>query len=443
MSVMHQQAMNYVYQQVLTKLLGTFSIAQRAGVQTLIQRLQLAAGGAHRLGTYKIMLLVGGGKTSASSLALLRAAQLTLAARNQPAFRLRLVVCSHGALDAQRRENIHRCCNALFLHDDPRVEMLQFSDGKMGVYDPLKPDAASVKPSGRDELLVCGHMGGVRLHERLRDIAFVALTRVYQRLLTWRGGADAIVLDHSPVQRRRLVAWGMGKLRDAGHAPLPRSHWQGTRCLRALEPLAHTSDWPLPQRLRAGYVGEVREARFLPVFELMGNVPDYSGLLAFLGCRVAEPVFHTCESRHQQIALLAHIAGLRGEHVEQCGYAAGVQRALGPLLQLLTPEGEAGHSHRVFPPEIARERAKTLARSVYGFTETQLACLAFAPVLGQGAGMEAFLRACHPGMLVALPYLHKALQGATSPDQVTQWLQECSGLSLPVLQGLYRLRAPA
>ncbi len=433
MSVMHQQAMNYVYQQVLTKLLGTFSIAQRSAVQTLIQRLQLAAGGAQRLGTYKIMLLVAGDKASAGAMALLRAAQLTLAARNQPTFRIRMVVHAHGQFDAQRRENIQHCCNALFVHDDPRVEMLQLSDGKVGVYDPLKLAAGGGKPSGRNELLLCGHMGSARLYARLQHEGYMALTRIYRRLLAWRGGADAIAVDYPPVQRRRFVSWGMASLRSAGQGPLPRGQWQGTRCLRALELLAHPSDM-LPCPAHGRYVGEVKEAAFLPLFEMMGTLPNYSGLLAFLGCKVAEPIFHPSEGRHRHVALLGHIAGLRGEHVEQCGYAAGLQR----YLRLL--RGGANPAVRVPPVELAREQAQALARVAYGLTETQLTCLVFAPIVGHAAGMEAFLRACHPGMLVALPYLHKALQGAAAPDQVTQWLQECTGLPLPVLQELYRLR---
>lgn len=433
MSVMHQQAMNYVYQQVLTKLLGTFSIAQRSAVQTLIQRLQVAAGGAQRLGAYKIMLLVAGDKDSAGAMALLRAAQLTLAARNQPTFRIRMVVCSHGQLDAQRRENIQHCCNALFVHDDPRVEMLQLSDGRVAAYDPLKLAAGCGKPGGRQELLLCGHMGGARLYARLQSEGYMAITRVYRRLLAWRGGADAIAIDYPPAQRRRFVSWGMARLRDAGQGPLPRGQWQGTRCLRALEQLTHPSDM-LPRPAHGRYVGEVKEAAFLPLFELMGTLPNYSGLLAFLGCRVAVPIFHVSEARHQQVTLLGHIAGLRGEHIEQSGYAAGLER----YLYLL--RGGANPAVRMAPVELAREQAKAWVRGAYGMTETQLTCLVFAPIVDHGTGMEAFLRACHPGMLVALPYLHKALQGATAPDQVTQWLQECTGLPLSVLQGLYRLR---
>ena len=43
-------------------------------------------------------------------------------------------------------------------------------------------------------------------------------------------------------------------------------------------------------------------------------------------------------------------------------------------------------------------------------------------------------------MLVALPELHKALQGKPAADILHQWLVDTSGLPLPLLQHLYRKR---
>ncbi len=56
MSTIHDQAMNYVYQQVLQRLLSFFSRAERTALQLLIQRLMVAAGGAERMGDYKVLV---------------------------------------------------------------------------------------------------------------------------------------------------------------------------------------------------------------------------------------------------------------------------------------------------------------------------------------------------------------------------------------------------
>ena len=57
MSSIHDQAMNYVYQQVLQRLLGFFSRAERTALQLLIQRLGVAAGGMRHIGDFKVLAL--------------------------------------------------------------------------------------------------------------------------------------------------------------------------------------------------------------------------------------------------------------------------------------------------------------------------------------------------------------------------------------------------
>jgi hypothetical protein len=72
-------------------------------------------------------------------------------------------------------------------------------------------------------------------------------------------------------------------------------------------------------------------------------------------------------------------------------------------------------------------------------TESQLVCLLFAPFVDNGASLERFLRQCHPGMLVALPDLHRAMQGYPAPEQVLQWMVDVSGLPVSLIATLYRM----
>ena len=85
-----------------------------------------------------------------------------------------------------------------------------------------------------------------------------------------------------------------------------------------------------------------------------------------------------------------------------------------------------------------RTLATEFAQEGFGLSEGQLICLLFSPFVNEGRELEGFLRRHHPGMLVALPELHKALQGQAAPEQVLQWLGDISGLTLPGLQSLYR-----
>jgi hypothetical protein len=82
----------------------------------------------------------------------------------------------------------------------------------------------------------------------------------------------------------------------------------------------------------------------------------------------------------------------------------------------------------------------TYAQEFFGLDETQLTCLLFSPFVHHGERLEGYLRQCHPGMLVALPELHKVLQGNGSAEMLQQWVTDTSGLPMPLLQHLYRKR---
>ena len=57
MSTFHEQAMSFVYQQVLHRLTGFFSRHERIALQLLIQRLLVAAGGIERIGQFRVMVV--------------------------------------------------------------------------------------------------------------------------------------------------------------------------------------------------------------------------------------------------------------------------------------------------------------------------------------------------------------------------------------------------
>ena len=78
--------------------------------------------------------------------------------------------------------------------------------------------------------------------------------------------------------------------------------------------------------------------------------------------------------------------------------------------------------------------------NIRSLSEAQLVCLLFSPFTEQGAGLERFLRLCHPGMLVALPELHRAMQGHAVAEQIMHWMMDVSGLPVSLIGQLYRLQ---
>lgn len=128
MSTFHEQAMSFVYQQVLHRLLGLFNRHERVALQLLIQRLLVAAGGIERIGHFRVMVVHEGGKESAYTLAFLRAAQLSISARAPDTFILRLVVLRQPRLTPSVMTRFQSQCNELFLYDDGRVELLHVDE---------------------------------------------------------------------------------------------------------------------------------------------------------------------------------------------------------------------------------------------------------------------------------------------------------------------------
>ncbi|HKX56616.1 MAG TPA: hypothetical protein VJN01_10955, partial [Xanthomonadales bacterium] len=125
------------------------------------------------------------------------------------------------------------------------------------------------------------------------------------------------------------------------------------------------------------------------------------------------------------------------------GVAQYLQRALVMMRRKHLPERLCEQAIEVFgnPATRIEQRARAAAEAQknLGLSEAQLVCLLFAPFTEKGAGLERFLRQCHPGMLVAMPELHKAMQGHPVAEQIMQWMIDVSGLPVSLIGQLYRM----
>ncbi len=158
MNNFHEQAMSFVYQQVLHRLQGFLERTERIALQLLIQRLQVAAGGMERLAQFRVMVVLEGGRECAYTLALLRAAQLSIAGRHPETFILRVAILHQPRLTPRVLERIQAQCDELFLYDDHRVELLSVDDNGVRRLD--KHLVGTRKPSAkaRITMLMSGHL---------------------------------------------------------------------------------------------------------------------------------------------------------------------------------------------------------------------------------------------------------------------------------------------
>lgn len=183
MSSIHEQAMNYVYQQVLQRLLGYFTRAERTALQLLIQRLIVAAGGIERISGFKVLVAFGGGKDSAYTLAFLRAAQLSIACRSPGTFNLRVVNRRHAGMTPAVMDNINRTYSALFLYDDPRVETLVIDNQYTQAFEPDLPFSSAGREQNRLDMLLGGHLSAGDARTTFCNTCYLGLAEFLGRAL--------------------------------------------------------------------------------------------------------------------------------------------------------------------------------------------------------------------------------------------------------------------
>jgi hypothetical protein len=205
MTNIHDQAMNYVYQQVLQRLLSFFSRAERTALQLLIQRLAVAAGGMDRMGDYKVLSVQTGSRDSCYSLALLRAAQLTIASRAPATFKLRVATLRMNGNSPTALENIHRTCCALFVYDDPRVEVVMVDHREVLPFDHLAPLSEDGREANRMNLLMMGHRCTSDGPLELADDGYLATGEFYGQIARWNHGVDALVSGDLPRQQKQFI----------------------------------------------------------------------------------------------------------------------------------------------------------------------------------------------------------------------------------------------
>jgi hypothetical protein len=455
MSAIHDQAMNYVYQQVLHRLLGYFTRAERTALQLFIQRLVVAAGGVERIGECKVLVVHTGSRDSSYTLAFLRAAQLSIAGRAPATFNLRVATLRHAWMSPTAMANVHRSYGALFVYDDPRVEVLMLDERNVLPFDHLKPISHAGRERNRRNVLMSGHLSQSKKCSAFRDDFHLSMGDFYGVITRWDGGVDTLVNSDSPREQRQYLSCFINAARRIGLSA------QGTSALD-FDDLFRTLDEFGEDYYRKLCAGDDQEnldivdreahrpVSYVGLHDLVGSHQEerWPLLSEFLGFQFDQFTSHISESEYASPLLLAHMQGLQAQFVRDLSYGEGVaeylQLAAVMMRKKNLPERVVEQALHVYSsPQRVEERralANAYAQQTLGLNEAQLVCLLFAPFVNDGAGLECFLRRCHPGMLVAMPELHKALQTQSAPEQVMQWMVEVSGLSISLLGKLYSMR---
>jgi hypothetical protein len=448
--------MSYVYQQVLQRLLGYFTRAERTSLQLLIQRLIVAAGGIERIASFKVMVAFSGGKDSAYTVAFLRAAQLSIAGRSPATFNLRVANMRHAGMTPAVMDNIQRTYSALFLHDDPRVELLVVDNQYVQLFEPQLPFSQAGREQNRSDMLLSGHLSAGDGRTTFCNSCYLGIAEFFGRAASWGSGIDALISGDSRKEQKQYIAWIM---RLAPRSAQHLSDWGNQNfngVLRTIDSIGQAyyqelygdgSEMAGRVVRPMGFPNKSVVPSYITISDLVHSKVDehWTLLTEFLGFRFDDLAFSFSESDCANPLLMAHMRGLKAQYLQGRDYAEGIaeylelaralmrrkqmpQRLIDQALSAYAGEGRL---------QARRELATAFALEGFGLNEAQLVCLLFSPFVNEGHDLETFLRRCHPGMLVALPDLHKALSGLPAPEQVIQWLIDISGLSIKGLQNLY------
>jgi hypothetical protein len=451
----HDQAMNYVYQQVLQRLLSFFSRAERTALQLMIQRVVVAAGGMERIGEFKVLTIQSGTRDSCYTLALLRAAQLSIAGRAPATFQLRVATLRSNGASSAALENIHRSCSALFLYDDPRVEVLMVDNREVLPFNHAAAVSEAGHESNRLNLLMVGHRRTWDDPLDLWDDGYLTSGEFHGQIARWDRGVDALLSSDSPRQQKQFMD-GLNRAAVKAGFTLPdqpqtgyeqlfaRLDELGSDCFREFYVGHEQPAWRPAERFEA-----CRRATFIDIHDmLVSNLEERWPLLTeFLKFQPDGWAPQLSDNEYVSPAICAHLRGLQASFVQGRTYEAGIadylQRVLVMMRRKQLPEHVCELALQTFgapaTPSDQRELAAAEAQKKLGLNEAQLVCLLFAPFVENGASLERFLRQCHPGMLVALPELHRAMQGKPAPEQVLQWMVDVSGLPVSLIGTLYRM----
>lgn len=438
--------MNYVYQQVLQRLVGHFTRAERTALQLLIQRIVVAAGGMEQVGAYKILIAHGGGEVSSYTLALLRAAQLSIAGRAPKTFQLRVATLRHAGMTQATLDTLHHGYGALFFHDDPRVELLMVENQEVQPFNHLRPASSAGREVSQRAMLMLGHQTSGDIRATLCDDTYLSLGDFYQRVTTWNGGVHALVSGDSPRKQSQYLAWLKKSALKAGVAMHPGKPMS----LNGL--FARMEEWSVGcyrDLYGAQYVenespgrGGHRHLAYIGIADLLSEVdPGTAPLLTeFLAYKPDPFGFHFSHPAYPNPLLMAHLFGLQAQCLRELSYEGGVEGFVRHALDYMRRRQIPEHLIEEASSRDGRVLSTTYAQEFFGLDEGQLTCLLYSPFIHHGERLEGYLRQCHPGMLVALPELHKVLQGKPAAEMLQQWVIGTSGLSLPLLEHLYRKR---
>lgn len=407
------------------------------------------------LGSNTVMVAYGGGKDSAYAVAFMRAVHLSFAERYGAAFRLRLVTMRHGGMPYQVMLNIDRTYRKLDLYDDPDVELLLLEGDQVKPFERDRPMPHRLIEFNRIDMLMSGH----RAHGDGRAVFCNAcnlnVANSFGVAARHGVGVDLIITGDSPQEQRDYAIWIRRLARRAGQKPVRGAEAKGFKgTLKTLDGLAESYFQEIhgtknPARLKErGVTHDIPETlEFFSIYDYTSYASGahWSLLTDYLGFVFDEIAFNFTESDCANPALMAHLRGLRTEHVYKRSYDEGIAQYVDFALELMRRKHFPEHLVEEMRDRYATESGVALMRKAatqygedaFGVDTSHLVCMVYSPFAGGAVNLHDFLAGEHPELLPEETRIRALLAGRLDDGELAARLEWISGLSITDLRALH------
>ena len=411
----------------------------------------------------RVFVAYGGGKDSSYMVAFVRLIQLLLFNKCDTTFQLIIATNRHLGMPFSVMENIDRAYRAIAAYDDPDVEILLIDGEEIVPFDLYHQRRNEVIERNRLDILMTGHRCEGNARPTFCNACNLSMVNSFGVAALYNNGIDVVITGDSHKEQRAYIAWVNHVAAKFG-LPRQANHHSFHTFLQTMSGIAHyyfqdiygeNTEHSLQQH-RITLAELLRD----PVFFSIYQDTDYKAeehwelLTDFLGFQFDELAFSFTESDCANPALMAHLRGLKTEHLYKRTYQEGVAEYANFAIGLMQKKDFPPHLIELmktrYSTSIAiqtmRDKLSQHAQATLDLSQEQLVCMLYSPFVERGKNLAVYLMKEQPDLYEQIEAIHHLLSFPDSEHEtaatqaLAQHLIAISHLDLKYLRTLYTMQ---
>ena len=439
---------------ICNELTQQFESIDIEGLERCAIRLYHSLPNKDKLDRNTVLVPYGGGKDSSFVAVVARLIQLLVYREYQDTFALRFVTNLQAGMAYGVLPNIDRVYKVLGIYSDPLCEAILVDGTVIIPFDSNHKFSETLMEENRTDVLLNGHLSGASNRATFCNACNFSMVRSFALSLAYKDGADLVITGDSLREQRAYsvaverMARDMDIERDVTAAGFGRFLHNLDQITIKYNTEVHGEDDQVAQR-RIIHKPVVKTPEFFSLFEELNYEAGHHWdlLVNYLGFEFHDLAFSFTESDCANPALMAHLRGLRAEHLwfgrtyhegvlEYCDFAIQLMRRKQIPEQLIRVMEE-----RYSDPQAivkVRQRVEAYALDVFGVNTEQLVCMVFSPFASSADGLARYLEQHQPNFSFCETELLEVLRDRSQTPALIEQLESWSGLGIDKLRHIYR-----